>query len=66
MNLLHNINKEENENYFNCDNRNIVANINNLISSINPLNKRNNNRKNNINFSKTIYKFKNQSPFVFI
>ena len=63
LNLLHKINKDENENYFNYKNKYkyFDRNDSGLTSPINPLTKRNNNRKKMFNFSKTIYKYKNQS-----
>ena len=63
LDSLHNINKDENEKYFNYNNKykNNGRNDSGLISSNNHLSDRNNIRKKKIIFSKTIYNFKNQS-----
>ena len=63
LDSLHNINKDENEKYFNYNNKykNTGRNDSGLISSNNHLSDRNNIRKKKIIFSKTIYNFKNQS-----
>ena len=58
LNLLHNININESDIYF-LNNKNDVKELNNNIST-NHILKRNNKRKINNNFSKTVYKFNNQ------